>query len=150
MSFCNAVDKVGVNMFAITDSCDLVHHYHREWNTLANEITKRKRETGSSRDLTTDDHRGSEFSSTVGDGVGESKQEHKIPAGDGWFLQRSDTWETSQEPKLETKLALCCAMPQGTAVTLDFLTRDKRTSAKHFVNLMKLGQVFLLRIRPCS
>ena len=56
-----APDELG--MLAMNDCCDLLHHHHRQWNTLADELTHWARETRSSWDLMRDDQRRSEVSS---------------------------------------------------------------------------------------
>ena len=82
-------------MLAQNDNCGLFHHCDREWNTLADELTYRARETGAS--WGSDEGRPAPIRVFFDGGVnfaGECKQGDRFLAGAGWVLQTSDTRET--------------------------------------------------------
>ena len=123
----------------MSDHCDLFHHWCREWNTLADELTHRERETGSSWGS----HEGRPaaiiifFDGGV-DGVGGSRNNHNFPAGAGCSTQTPD--ETGQDPKWQTRLQVCCAVSQATTVT-QAVMRAAIEAVKAVVSSVKHGKV---------
>ena len=79
------------------------------------------------------------------DGVGENEKNHTFPVGAAWIMPTSH--ETGQNPKWETKLQVCCAMPRGTIVT--HAERRAATEAvKAVVSIVKHGKVMFNLDRP--
>ena len=70
--------------------------------------------------------------------MGENEKNHTCPVGAASIMLTSH--ETGQNPKLETKLQVCCVMPRGTIVT-QAERRAATEAVKAVVSIVKHGKV---------